>query len=94
MRKALGFMPGLIAIMACTVVLYLLARFQMVSPALMVYANEPAGQVVGGVVPGMHILWPTTKALGFMPGLIAIMAFTVVLNLAARPQIVSPAITV
>ena len=90
--KLLGFIPGLIAIMAATVVLYLCANTQRVSPDLMVYENEPAGQVVGGGVtpPGMHMTWPICRLLGFMPGFIAVMAATVVLYLCANTQRVSP----
>ncbi len=57
-RRLLGSMPGLSAIMAAGVVLNLAARPQRVSPAAMVYENEPAGQVGGGGVipPGMQII--------------------------------------
>ena len=58
----------------------------------MVYGLEPWGHSLGGsgAAVGIHITWPICRLFGSMPGLAAIMASTVVLNLFARANSVSP----
>ncbi len=59
--KLFGSKPGFNANIAFTVVLYLLAIVNSVSPDLIVYSKEPAGHLVGGggvTEPGIQIIWP------------------------------------
>ena len=58
----------------------------------MVYGLEPWGHSLGGsgAAVGIHITWPICRLFGSMPGLAAIIASTVVLNLFARANSVSP----
>jgi len=91
--KLLGSRPGLIARIACTVVLNWIAKLKRVSPALMVYWVEPGGHWVG-VGPGIQMIWPILKLLGSRPGLTARIACTVVLNWIAKLKRVSPALMV
>ncbi len=66
-----------------------------VSPGFMVYKNPFGHGGIGvGADPGIHITWPICKLFGSIPGLIAIIAATVVLNLPANRNKVSPALIV
>ena len=91
-NRALGLIPGFAAIKAATVVLNLMAIEYNVSPALMTYVVNPVGHVAGGVMAGTQMIWPMNRALGLIPGLAAIKAATVVLNLMAIEYNVSPAL--
>ena len=55
--RLFGSKPGLILNIASTVVSYLCAIENNVSPGLTVYSNEPLGHVIGGGVgsPGIQI---------------------------------------
>ena len=93
-RRLLGSTPGFRSRMLWGVTLYRCARLKSVSPALMVYEKELAGQVGGGAAPGMQMICPTRRLLGSTLGFKSRMLWGVTLYRCARLKIVSPALMV